>query len=88
MHAKQIMDLRNALYYLDILIKTKGFMFGGNSSAIDSLITLHAKMHKWCVALSFYQVREVIAKIFGCHFIPGEINLVGIHSKHYIYVQI
>ena len=86
---EQIIDLRYTLRYLGVSVKKKSFMFGDNSSVVDSSMTPHARIHKRHVALSFHRVREAIAaKIIGYYFIPGEINPADILSKHWGYSQV
>ena len=86
---EQVLDLRSALRFLGVPVKTKSFMFGDNRSIVDSSMTLHANAHKRHAALSFHRVREAIAaKIIGCCFIPGEINPSDILSKHWGHAQI
>ena len=58
-------------------------MFRDNQSVVDSSMTLHAKIHKRHVTLSFHRVREAITdKIIGYYFAPGKINPADILSKH------
>jgi hypothetical protein len=86
---EQIIDLRTTLRYLGVLVREKSYMFGDNKSIVDSSMQLHAKLHKWHTMLSFHCVREAIASsIVGFFFIPGDINLSDILSKHWGYSQI
>jgi hypothetical protein len=64
-------------------------MFGNNKLVVDSSMGLHAKLHKRHTMLSFHRVIEAIASgIVGFYFIPVEINLADILSKHWGYAQI
>ena len=56
---------------------------------MDSSITLHTKLYERHTLLSFYCAREeIVAKIIGYCFTPGEINSSNILSKHQGHVQI
>ena len=86
---EQAIDLQTTLHYLGVPICTKSYMFGDNKSVVDSSITLHAKLHKHHMALSFHRVREAIAaKIIAFYHIMGEMNPADILSKHWAYSPI
>jgi hypothetical protein len=69
---EQIIDLRNRLRFLGVLVREKSYMFGDNKSVVDSSMQLNAKFHKRPTMLSFHHVREVIAAgILGFYFLPG-----------------
>jgi hypothetical protein len=64
-------------------------MFGDNKSVVDSSMQLHAKLHKQHTMLSFHRVRKAITSgIVGFFYVPGDINLANILSKHWGYSQI
>jgi hypothetical protein len=64
-------------------------MFGDSKSVVDSSMQLRAKLHKRHTMLSFHSVRKAIANgIIGSSYIPGDINLADILSKHWGYSQI
>ena len=86
---KQAMDLCTTFLYMGICIHDHGIMFGNNQSMVDSSITLHAKLHKHHLALSFHHVHEaIVSKIVSFYHIPGDINLANILSKHWGYQQV
>jgi hypothetical protein len=59
-------------------------MFGDNKSVVDSSMQVYAKLHKRHNMLSFHRVREAIASgMIGLYFIPGNMNLANIISKHW-----
>jgi hypothetical protein len=43
---EQIIDLRNTLRFLGVLVREKSYMFGDNKSVVDSSMQLNAKLHK------------------------------------------
>ena len=64
-------------------------MFRYNDTVVDSSITLHAKIHKRHVTLSFYRVEESIAsKIITYYFIRRMINLSDVLRKHWIHAKV
>ena len=64
-------------------------MFGDNKSVVDSSITLHAKLHKHHMALSFHHVHEAIAaKIVAFYHITGKANPADILSNNWGYSPI
>ena len=86
---EQIMDLRTSLRYLGVNIFGPTYMFGDNSTVVNSSNTPKARLHKRHVILSFHRVREAIAaKILHFIFIPGSDNPADILSKHWGYQQI
>ena len=86
---EQIMDLRTALRYLGVNISGPTYMFGDNSTVVNSSSTPKARLHKRHVILSFHRVREAIAsKILHFIFIPGSDNPADILSKHWGFQQI
>jgi hypothetical protein len=86
---EQIINLCRTLRYLGVPVREKNYMFGNNTSVVDSSMGLHAKLHKCHTTLSFHCVREAIASgIVGFYFIPGELNPADILSKHWGYTQI
>ena len=86
---EQIMDLRTALRYLGVNISGPTYMFGDNSTVVNSSSTPKARLHKRHVILSFHRVREAIAsKILYFIFIPGPDNPADILSKHWGFQQI
>jgi hypothetical protein len=87
--AEQIIDLRNTLRFLGVLVREKSYIFGDNKSVVDSSMQLNAKLHKCHTLLSFHCVRQAIAAvILGFYFLPGEDNPADILSKHWGYTQI
>jgi hypothetical protein len=55
---EQIIDLRSTLRYLGVRVREKNYMFGDNTSVVDSSMGLQAKVHKRHTMLSFHRVRE------------------------------
>jgi hypothetical protein len=86
---EQVIDLRNTLRYLGVLIRQTYYMFGDNQSVVNSSTQVYAKLHKRHNILSFSQVRKAVAaKIVAYHFIPGSANPADILSKHWGYDQV
>jgi hypothetical protein len=86
---EQIIDLRNTLRYLGVLVREKSYMFGDNKSVVDSSMQINAKLHKRHAMLPFHHVREAKAsEILGFYFLPGDDNPADILSKHWGYTQI
>jgi len=50
----QSIDLKNTLHYLGVPVCKKAYMFGDNTSVVDSSTIPHAKLHKHHNALSFH----------------------------------
>jgi hypothetical protein len=79
---EQIIDLRNTLQFLRVLVREKSYMFADNKSVVDSSMHLNAKLHKRHTMLSFHCVREATtAGILGFYFLPGDDNPADILSK-------
>jgi Reverse transcriptase (RNA-dependent DNA polymerase) len=86
---EQIIDLRNTLRFLGVLVREKSYRFGHNKSVVDSSMQRNAKLHKCHTILSFHCVREAIAAgILGFYFLQGDDNPADILSKHWGYTQI
>jgi hypothetical protein len=84
----QVVDLRNTLRYLGVPIRDKSFMFGDNTTVMNSSTVPHAKLHKRHNALSFHCVPEAVAtKIVAIYHLAGEYNPADILSKHWGYQQ-
>lgn len=81
--AEQIIDLRNTLKHLGLLLRKRSSAFGDNDTVVNGSAIPHTKIHKRHTALSFYRVREAIAaKIVLCNFIRGVSNPAEILIKH------
>jgi hypothetical protein len=79
---EQIIDLRNTLQYLGVLVREKSYMFGDNKSVVDSSMQLNVKLHKCHTMLSFHRAREAItAEILGFYFLSGDDNPADILSN-------
>jgi hypothetical protein len=88
-YTEQIIDLRNTLQYLGVLVREKRYMFGDNKSVVDSSKQLNAKLHKRHTRLSFHRLRAAIsAEILGFYFLSGDDNPADILSQHWGYTQI
>ena len=86
---ERIIDLCNMFRYLGVPIHGKSYMFGDNKAMVDSLTTVHGKLHKHHMILSFHRVCEAVAsKMIGFYHVHGENNPVDILSKHWGYAQI
>ena len=85
----QVIDLRNALRYLGVPVKSKSYMFGDNKSVVTSSTIPHSGLNKRHNALSYHRVREAIAaKILGFFHIDGKKNPADVLSKHGGFQQI
>ena len=55
---EQIIDLRHALRYLGVPIKTKSYLFGDNRSVVTSSTLPHSTLGKRHNILAYHRVRE------------------------------
>ena len=86
---EQIIDLRNALWYLGVQVNEKSYMFGANKSVVDSASLVHSKLHKRHNALSFHRVREAVASQYvDFNFLVGPMNPEDILSKQWSYTKV
>ena len=56
----QIIDLRYALMYLGVPIRSKSYMFGDNKSVVDSTSISTSTLSKKSTLASYHRVREAI----------------------------
>ena len=86
---EQIIEFRLVLRYLGVPIREHSYMFGDNESVVNSATTIHSKLHKRHVMLSYHRVRECIASgmIVFTH-ISGKVNPADLLSKHWGYSQV
>jgi hypothetical protein len=85
----QIINLRTTLRYLGVPVHHKCYMFGDNQAVVMNSSIPHSSLNKRHNALSYHQVREMIAaKILGYNWIDGKLNPTDIVSKHWAYPQI
>jgi len=52
----QVIDLRNTLHYLGVLVKSKSYMIGENKSIVTSSTIPHSGLNKCHNALSYHHV--------------------------------
>ena len=57
---EQIIDLCNTQRYFGVPIMGESYIFGDNTSVVNSSTNVHAKLHKIYIALSFCIVCETI----------------------------
>jgi hypothetical protein len=85
----QIIDLRATLQYLGVPVQHRSYLFGDNQAGVMNSSILHSSLNKRHSALSYHQVREMIAAtILGYYWIDGKMNPADIVSKHREYPQI
>jgi hypothetical protein len=86
---EQVIDLRLALYYLGVPVRSTSYMFGDNKTVVDSSMNPYGKIHKRHTALSFHRVREAVASgMVGFYHIASAENPADILSKHWGYPQV
>ena len=85
----QIVDLRYALMYLAVPIRSKSFTFGDNKSVITSSTIPNSLLSKRHHISAYHRVREAIPLIY-LMFIwkDGKTNPADILSKHWEFPQI
>ena len=84
----QVVDLRLTLLYLGIPICEKSYMFGDNTTVINSLSKPHSKLHKCHNPLSFHHAHEAITSKYVSFTFLGKYNPADILSKHWGYQQV
>jgi hypothetical protein len=82
----QIIDLRTTLQYLGVPVHHKSYMFGDNQAVVMNSSIPHSSLNKKHNALSYHQVREMIAaKILGCYWMDCKLNPADIVIKQWAY---
>jgi hypothetical protein len=82
-------DLRTTLRYLGVPAQQRSYMFGDNQAVVINSSFPHSSLNKRHIALSYHQVREMIAaKVLGYYWIDGKMNPADILSKHWAYPKI
>jgi hypothetical protein len=67
-------------------VKHRSYIFGDNQAVVMNSSIPHSSLNKRHNALSYHQVREMIAvKILGYYWIDGKLNPADIVSKHWAY---
>ena len=67
---------------MGVPIKSTGFLFGENKTAVDSNVKPASKLNEQHILLSYHRVREaIVAQILHFILIPGLIDASYVLSK-------
>lgn len=86
---QQIAGLRLTLQYLGVQLDKSSYLFGDNESVVKSGTIPQSQLGKRHHALAYHFTREAVAsKMVVFNYIPSELNVADILSKHWGHSQI